>query len=1009
MPKLYPPILAGTLPAFYLDDTKTTVAVPFQMNRAVSFSEIQGFKLKIKTVQNSRLIGNTIEYKYDKSQGDLSEIPFYLSSFTELLNLGQYYKIQIAYKGIDDIVGHYSSVGVIKYTNKPIVNIYNTNKEVLSTSDNNVHCYTYFGTYSNVDSSEKLYQYAFNFYDNSNKLISTTGWQLYNNINNPNTNESICQFTLNKELKEGERYYIEFEAITSNNLYIKTPKYRLIQKKSISPNVDFKVVADEASLIEDGGIRIFLKDNLEAEANEKLYTGSFKLLRSDETTEFSEWNEILAFKLFDQVAPEVLFDDYTIKQGVQYKYAVVQYNDYGMQSNKIESKTVVSNFEHIYLFDGEKQLKIKYNPKISSFKEVKLESKIDTIGSKHPFIFRNGVVGYKEFPISGLISLLADENILFFKSNLSNSIQHREYIDVYEKAEVRNEITYYYQKDWKRLYCASQRGPKTWQSVREWCKEHEIEIKDGFNDSILVYAIKNPNPKPGQSPYEIVPVENIKTYYYPDVKHDLYTLSAGKYSLIDLNQPYNDKTEYYLKKVKTKNVYNELDSFRFSNYYSMEAVQSERDFKLEVLDWLNNGKSKLFRSPTEGNYIVRLMNSSLAPNDQLGRVLHTFTSTAYEVEECTFDNLIKNDFMQAEDPTIQSIRWETIQLDKTGKGKNENLLNYQALALRFEGMIPGDQVHIDDGIIRSGESGFTVVIGYTGSYNIELEDGMRISSVTFKGSPDNIDEGDMKVTHQGQLTYAFETTAFTSFDQIEDFEVVSTPLRQFYGKTDNVLNKINDVKNQLQQIYFIHAMLRDQLDVYAQYNNEGIITHYTQGLRGKTLFEGSEINTTQLDRYYLYRVFTKENGEYKATKYYDGYSYSEIRIDDQDIKYGDKIIINKNAEIQIFRDNDFFLKECEDINNLYMGYRVLLEVCYQSTVTKYRSEAIGIDNSTSATDVIKAKNDYDKAVEQYINTTSASVYQNYLKEKEIEKKYSDFIQLLEAELERQGDIEGELI
>jgi hypothetical protein len=33
-------------------------------------------------------------------------------------------------------------------------------------------------------------------------------------------------------------------------------------------------------------------------------------------------------------------------------------------------------------------------------------------------------------------------------------------------------------------------------------------------------------------------------------------------------------------------------------------------------------------------------------------VLHTFTSTAYEVEECTFDNLIKNDFMQAEDPTI---------------------------------------------------------------------------------------------------------------------------------------------------------------------------------------------------------------------------------------------------------------------------------------------------------------------------------------------------------------------
>jgi len=42
-----------------------------------------------------------------------------------------------------------------------------------------------------------------------------------------------------------------------------------------------------------------------------------------------------------------------------------------------------------------------------------LAQKIDTIGSKYPFIFRNGVVSYKEFPISGLISYLADNNEMF--------------------------------------------------------------------------------------------------------------------------------------------------------------------------------------------------------------------------------------------------------------------------------------------------------------------------------------------------------------------------------------------------------------------------------------------------------------------------------------------------------------------------------------------------------------------------------------------------------------------
>jgi len=54
-------------------------------------------------------------------------------------------------------------------------------------------------------------------------------------------------------------------------------------------------------------------------------------------------------------------------------------------------------------------------------------------------------------------------------------------------------------------------------------------------------------------------------------------------------------------------------------------IYLERQFKLAVLDWLNNGEVKLFRSPQEGNYIVRLMNTTLAPNDSLSRMLHTFT------------------------------------------------------------------------------------------------------------------------------------------------------------------------------------------------------------------------------------------------------------------------------------------------------------------------------------------------------------------------------------------------
>ena len=43
--------------------------------------------------------------------------------------------------------------------------------------------------------------------------------------------------------------------------------------------------------------------------------------------------------------------------------------------------------------------------------------------------------------------------------------------------------------------------------------------------------------------------------------------------------------------------------------FSDENILLEREFKLEVLNWLNDGRPKLFKSPYEGNYIVRLLKN----------------------------------------------------------------------------------------------------------------------------------------------------------------------------------------------------------------------------------------------------------------------------------------------------------------------------------------------------------------------------------------------------------------
>jgi hypothetical protein len=109
----------------------------------------------------------------------------------------------------------------------------------------------------------------------------------------------------------------------------------------------------------------------------------------------------------------LLFRDFYIQQGKYYTYSLQQYNENGLYTNRKLSNLIYSDFEDIFLYDGTRQLKLRFNPQISSFKTQLAETRTETIGSKYPFFFRNARIAYKTFPISGLISMLSDDNELF--------------------------------------------------------------------------------------------------------------------------------------------------------------------------------------------------------------------------------------------------------------------------------------------------------------------------------------------------------------------------------------------------------------------------------------------------------------------------------------------------------------------------------------------------------------------------------------------------------------------
>ncbi len=67
----------------------------------------------------------------------------------------------------------------------------------------------------------------------------------------------------------------------------------------------------------------------------------------------------------------------------------------------------------------------------------------------------------------------------------------------------------------------------------------------------------------------------------------------------------------------------------------------ERKFREKVEEFLNDFTCKLYRSPTEGNIVVNLMNISMAPNEMLGRMIYDFSATAYEVLDFTLPEMDK--------------------------------------------------------------------------------------------------------------------------------------------------------------------------------------------------------------------------------------------------------------------------------------------------------------------------------------------------------------------------------
>lgn len=866
MAKLFPPLVNGVIPAFYEEDGTVKITVPFSLNRAVSKIQIKGIALKIKTVQSSSYL-YTIEQKSDL-YFDLEDSPwavFYLNDYSKL-KLSQFYKLQIAF--IDDIgeIGYYSTVGVSKYTSKPELTINDFTPGLINT-----HVQRYTGVYSQQggDITEKVYSYRFEVYDSLNELVYTTGEQLHNSSNDTENYTSYDVYELNRDLPIDIIYRIKYIVITTNGLELSTPSYRIAQKSLLSPEIKATL---EVSLNKENGYidvnLIGIKDN---SGLETLATGAFLLSRASEDSDYAEWDEISRFKLSAQPPTRLLWRDFTVEQGKNYRYSLQQYNDNGLYSDRLISNIIYGDFEDAFLYDGEKQLRIKYNPKVSSFKVDVLEAKTDTIGSQHPFITRNGRAYYKEFPISGLISYYMDNDGLFLPAREDN----------------------------------------------------------------------------------------------------------------------------------TTNL-------------TSNNISRERDFKMAVYEWLTDGNVKLFRSPGEGNYIVRLMNVSMTPNDTVGRMLHTFSGTAYEVADFTYKNLSSYGFIELQDPEVPHMRWETIlftEIDpKTGKYKykaGEKLNKYPVSTVRFNDMIPGDKFKI---VSMKGDEQI-VQIGVTGSYYIDL--GVEIAGI-------ELDENN---SMNGSMTYSYYSIQSNIFDKIDNVSVREVPTRQFIGEHD-IIKEITCVKDANNNwVKNPKIEITSFLNVSAQRRTVENLTEkngkYYQDKDGKI-----EFDVEKADPFTLFQVGTwienigynpsRKNYEFKSDHYIDfannSIRYYDIYDDDQALvqKAFQPILQLDDSQISVEDTRDFEVYKPGLYKELKSFNGVTVNVAYQIREIEY-----SIENTSTFVDLPSLWGAYKTALKEFedllenLDEEKIEEVENIrIKRNIVEKTYNDYILGLIKAQEMEKEAEG---
>lgn len=300
----------------------------------------------------------------------------------------------------------------------------------------------------------------------------------------------------------------------------------------------------------------------------------------------------------------------------------------------------------------------------------------------------------------------------------------------------------------------------------------------------------------------------------------------------------------------------------------------ERKFREKVEEFLNTLDYKLYKSPTEGNIVIGLMNVSLSPEEALGRMLFNFSATAYEVMENTLDNLIEAGIVDVgfRDEEISTIYYDSF-------GQLEGLYNYTD----EEGNHNSGDTNLQNLICQQEE----VLVGDE-KYKLKLD---VITSIRVEAYPDRDLEGLKNEAEADKTAYELELLeqgkTFEEIEKDKEYLVLKAKVEaitNLMAACENiglqvVKIKINgkEILVQAGRVYQVEGGITELELISAYYP---IILNYTttlQRVQNDTMGIITAVDTSKIWGQ-ISGIFTQEESILQIYKYYYGKGEQPYRV-----------------------------------------------------------------------------------------------------------------------------------